>query len=252
MHDAYVLEWKYAPPTYIDGATELLSQHGLVTLREGKAEAVIGVADYPPDHSLRGLLHSDLEAMFLAAQVLSHERFELSKPSVVRVHPDGRRDAFLFPEGISLRLSVGQADITATDGSGRVVTDTRSERIKRRDWFLRTAVRFSGDPAVSAFLRSYSAAVNDPNNELVHLYEVRECLAKRFGGEHAAVAALGISRHRWSLLGRLANDEPIAQGRHRGRQLGALRSATSAELSEARTIAREMIDRYLSLLSPSP
>jgi hypothetical protein len=45
-----------------------------------------------------------------------------------------------------------------------------------------------------------------------------------------------------SLFGRLANDEPIRQGRHRGRSSGPLRDATELELEKCREISRRIID----------
>ena len=97
-------------------------------------------------------------------------------------------------------------------------------------------------------LKSYNASVNDPNNELVHLYEIRETLSKKFGGETVTREALGISRNEWSRLGQLANKEPLKQGRHRGKDVGQLRDATEGELKEARTIARALIEAYLKYL----
>jgi len=90
--------------------------------------------------------------------------------------------------------------------------------------------------------------VNDPNNELVHLYEIRDTLSKKFGGENAACQALNISAAQWSRLGQLANNEPLRQGRHRGKNPGALRDATEAELTEARDITRQFVEAFLEYL----
>jgi hypothetical protein len=91
--------------------------------------------------------------------------------------------------------------------------------------------------------------LREPGNELIHLYEIRDALSTKFGGERGVRAALlGISSSDWSMLGRLANDEPIRQGRHRGHHAGALRGATETELAQARAIARRMIDAYLRYL----
>jgi len=46
----------------------------------------------------------------------------------------------------------------------------------------------------------------------------------------------------------LANDEPLKQGRHRGRNLEILRDATEDELVEARNFTRELIGKYLDYL----
>ena len=69
---------------------------------------------------------------------------------------------------------------------------------------------------------SYVKAMQDPANELVHLFEIREAAWKHFGKKEAAVQkAFGIDKSKWrdfgwSELGRLANDASLRQGRHRG------------------------------------
>jgi len=90
--------------------------------------------------------------------------------------------------------------------------------------------------------------VNDSKNESVHLYEIRDELSRHFKGEKSARSATSIAKSQWSSLGRLSNDEPLSQGRHRGKSLGVLRDATKEELQEARSIARAMIEGFLNHL----
>jgi len=104
---------------------------------------------------------------------------------------------------------------------------------------------------VAALLASYTAAVNDPANELVYLYEIRDALSKRFKDDTSAREAMGLSRSEWSRLGQLANNDPLIQGRHRGKSFGALREASDEELSEARNIARKLVEAYLFYLEES-
>jgi hypothetical protein len=104
------------------------------------------------------------------------------------------------------------------------------------------------DKVVASMLASYNRAVNDPGNELVHLYEIRDALLTRFGGESIAQKTLAINSRQWSRLGQLANNDPLRQGRHRGKKLGELRDATESELKEARSIAFKMIEAYLNYL----
>jgi hypothetical protein len=104
----------------------------------------------------------------------------------------------------------------------------------------------SKDSTAEAVLRSYGAAVNDPANELIHLYEVREALKKKLGKR--ACKELKITDTQWSRLGRLANDLPLRQGRHRGKLHAELRNATPDELRQARGIAQKMIVEYLKYL----
>jgi len=93
-------------------------------------------------------------------------------------------------------------------------------------------------------LLSYDAGVRDPNNELVHLYEIRDALSTKFGGENSVRAALTITSAQWSRLGQLCNHEPLRQGRHRGKSGEAMRDASEAELAESRSIARAMIEAW--------
>jgi len=106
------------------------------------------------------------------------------------------------------------------------------------------------DAVVKGLLRSYSTALRDPANEFIHLYEIRDALAHRFGSAAKARSALGLKRRGWDRLGKLANDLPIKQGRHRGQSSGSLRDATETELQEARSIARNMIRQFLAYLNP--
>jgi hypothetical protein len=92
-----------------------------------------------------------------------------------------------------------------------------------------------------ALLASYSRSVLDPSNELVHLYEIRDALSKHFGNYQNACAALNISQAEWQRLGRLANIEPIKQGRHRGQYVAGRRDATRDELDKVRSLVRKWI-----------
>jgi hypothetical protein len=101
---------------------------------------------------------------------------------------------------------------------------------------------------------SYVKAMQDPADELVHLFEIREAAWKHFGKKEAAVQkAFGIDKSKWrdfgwSELGRLANDAPLRQGRHRGKHANQLRDATPEELAEARTIARRFIEAFAATI----
>lgn len=59
---------------------------------------------------------------------------------------------------------------------------------------------------------------------------------------------IGISASEWSQFGKLANDEPVREGRHRGKNIGPLRNATADELNTARKFTKKLILEYLKLL----
>jgi hypothetical protein len=245
MTAVYILEWTFTPTDYFEEPVDLACGYGSIHVENGKAEARVPADLYPPDHSLRNQLHMELDAQFLAAQVLSHKPYDLSKPSLSKLHLDGQKDSWVFPENCTMVINGGGADFVHKDAAGNVIRDTKQERIQRRIGFIQLAAHHLNNALAMALLRSYSAAVYDPRNELVHLYEIRDALSRQFGGEAAARSAVNITRAEWSRLGQLANNEPIIQGRHRGKSLGSLREATAVELSEAREIANKMIEGYL-------
>ena len=92
------------------------------------------------------------------------------------------------------------------------------------------------------------SSVKDPDNEFVHLYEIRDSLSERFGSKKSAIKKLGVTSNEWDEIGKLANALPLKQGRHRGKAVGALRDAEIAELEKARKSAAYLIEKYLEYL----
>lgn len=146
-------------------------------------------------------------------------------------------------------MRTSDCDAVLVDAAGNIKFDSKAERIKATKDFAELAARHANDALSLSLLKSYNAAIDDPSNAFVHLYEIRDALKKKFGGEGNACSTLKISRtHCWGRLGQLADGEPLLEGRHRGARVGKLRHATPAELDEARGIAREMIRKYLEWL----
>lgn len=244
-----MLDWTFSPPDYFEEPIEISRQDYAMTIADGQVHAKIDSAIYEAEPGLRDRLHQALNDRFLGVQLLTHRAYELSRPNVTRVHPDGRRDIFVTLEPISVKASVGRVDFRVTDKDGNVVADSKRERIEKKKSLAELiAAHRAKDVLLTSLLQSHAAAVRDPNNELVHLYEIRDALKTEFKGEHATRAALGIGRTQWSRFGALCNDEPLRQGRHRGENAGVLRDATEGELMEAREIARAMIEAYLQYL----
>ena len=251
MADEILLEWTYTPADLFEDRIELLVDACAFVIDAG---TVVGHApvegELPADlGSFFNTMHQRLDAAFLGAQILAHKAYKLSGPNnIVRLSSDGRRHAYVLAEVGTLNLSLGVVDVLIADGAGNVTVDTRAARIaRRRDIALKASAHIA-DPAANSILRSYSAAVNDPRNELIHLYEIRDAMQKHFRSKGKAMKALNVSSAEWGAIGRLACYEPLLQGRHRGEHPGALRPATVEELSEARAIGRKMIERYLAQL----
>jgi len=152
---------------------------------------------------------------------------------------------------MSVKGTVGTVDLRH-DKDGNIIANSKRDRIEKEKRLAELIASYlHRDTLLASLLRSQTAAVHDPDNELVHLYEIRDALGKKFGGEPAARTALGFSGAKWSRLGNLCNEEPLRQGRHRGKTGESLRDATEGELIEARGIALAMIEAYLQWLEVS-
>lgn len=244
----WFVEWTYSPPDYFEEPIRIVHEHYELTIQNGKAEARISAEHGDPRPKVLDQMNKDLNLRFVGIQLISHQQYELSRPLVYRRHPDGKRDIYFKIEDIVTMSSVS-ADFKIMGGKGNVVADSRAERIERKRYLATLAATHGGrDLVAKGILQSYSRAVKDPGNELIHLYEIRDALAKVFGGKQQAINALRVSEERWQELGRLANDAPLRQGRHRGKTPSGLRDASNDELDMARDIAREMVENYLKYL----
>jgi hypothetical protein len=252
MSTVVVLEWKFSPPDYFEAPIEIARDDYTLMIADGKAEARIDSAIYDANSSMRQSLHDALNDRFLGVQLLSHSAYELSRSTMTRVHSDGRRDIFLEVEPGRIVMTGHPVDFQVRDRNGNIVADSKRDRIEKKKSLADLVSSYrASDGTLASLLRSHDAAVRDPNNELVHLYEIREALSVKFGGEKTLRSTLGISSSDWSRFGELCNNQPLRQGRHRGKTGGALRDATEAELAEARGVARAMTEAYLRYLDTS-
>ena len=242
-----LLEWTYSPRDFFESPIEIARSDYTVDIGSGSISARLPASAFDVDTEIKKRLHDALFDRMRGIQLLTRKQFQLSKPRLTRIEPDGRRHIFMELEGAVLTLSGGLVDFTVTDAGGKIIRDTKQERLERKRELAELVAKYSStDKVLRAMLESYATSTSDPNNELVHLYEIREALSSAFGGDAKARSALGVTRTNWSRLGQLCNDEPLRQGRHRGKDIGALREATESELSEARDVAREIIEAYLA------
>lgn len=246
--DIIVLEWTFSPTDYFEELINLKRDDYEMVIGRGKVEAKIKPDVYGKNPNMREDLHRALNDRFLGVQLLTHKSYALSKASMYRLHPDGRKDVTLFAESSDLRTPVGTVDFIMTDENGNVLSDSKKNRVNKKKQLAELVEKYRrNNPTVSSLLNSYQASVNDPNNELVHLYEIRDTLSKKFGGDKAVRDTLDISHTHWSRFGQLADNMPLKQGRHRGK-FESLRDATEAELLEARNFARRLIEAYWEYL----
>lgn len=247
-----IVVWDFSPPNYFEEKITISRSDYTMIIENGKVEARTTAAIYDANASMRDTLYVALNDRFLGVQLLSHTPYVLSRPKVTKVHPNGRQEIFIELEGAQLEFSAGSLDVQVADQQGNVVSDSKADRIEEKKNLAELVTKYgSTDSVLGELLKSNSAGVRDPDNELVHLFEIQEALCKRFRNESAAMSTLSIDTPHWNRFGRICNDKNIRQGRHRGQNVRGLRDATDAELMEARGMARSMIEAYLQFLDSS-
>jgi hypothetical protein len=251
--DAFVvLEWKYSPPDYFESQIEIKEDDYTMIIANGKAEAKIDSAVYDATPSMRDTLHDMLNSRFLGVQLCNHKVYVLLSPDTVHVHTDGHKNRIVELKGhIECKCYVG-VDIKVCDKDGNVVGDSKRDRIEKVNGIADLVSKHRKDAALMSLLKSHDASLRDPDDGLVHLYEIRDALCRKFSSEDAVRSALKIPKSKLSRFRQLCNDEPLRQGRHRGKKYETLRDATGAELSEVHAISITMIEAYVHYLEMIP
>lgn len=241
--DRTEIEWNYTPADFFEAPYRTSRADYELLLEGGVARATLRVPQ-EIDAGLQKRITSDVAAVLRSRQLLTHRPFQLHAPRVLQVR-GGKRNTVVSlrsAEAVTVGMSV---DAVVTDSTGNVIADTRAERIRSQTDFIdAVAPKAARSPVLISLLESYSRAVEDPANELVHLYEIRDAIVKHHGNEQAARTTLGISSGEWSRFGKLANAEPVEEGRHRGRHPSGRRPATREELAEVRATASRLIEAF--------
>jgi hypothetical protein len=249
MVQQIVIEWNYKPKDYFESRIVVEHDSFKIIVDSGHAEARIGPEYLDKIDKLIIELNEDLKSRFLAVQVVTHVPYTLSNPSRYDLRKDGTKNIYLQSKPLKFSVSLGTVDIVIRDADGNVVSDTKQERIDKKKWFAETAAEFRAkDKILDQMLKSYSASVSDPKNELVYLYEIRDSAVAKFQTSSNAKKILNITHKEWNLLGLLANRTPLKQGRHRGENPGSLRNAEGSELEQARKIAAKIVENYMIYL----
>ena len=248
MIEKIVVEWNYEPKDYFEDNITIEYDNYEIEINPGIASARIAPQYIDKIDEIINELNQDLESRFLAVQVMTHQKYNLSKPSRYDLKKDGSKNLYLQVEEMICVTSLS-ADLIVHDANGNVISDTKKERIDKKKWFSETSAKFRIiDQTLNQMLKSYSSSVSDPNNEMVYLYEIREAASKKFGGDNNAKSKLGITKNEWSDFGLITNKKPLLQGRHRGSNVGRLRQADVSELDTVREIASKIVENYMILL----
>jgi hypothetical protein len=239
--DRTQLEWMYKPSDLFEAAYRSANPEYDLVVEDGRAIATLTVPQDPVREHLQEQIEAHVVSLFQVRQLQVHREYTLGRARVYQ-HEAGRKSVSIRC-GLALSVeSAGQLDMVLRDTTGKILRDTKAERIIAHTSLLDSiAPKLTRSTVLRTLFTSYSRSVSDPTNELVHLYEIRDALSKHYGGAHKARGALKITTAEWQHLGVLANVEPLEQGRHRGNQIAGRRPASSGELEDARSIVRGWI-----------
>lgn len=243
------LEWTYTPKNYLEEPVQITGDQYNLLITEGVAVAIIEPSLFAQKKDINERLTALVESRLQAVQIMKHSEYALSRPSRTEITDDGKRNVFLEIQSAVMKMTAGHVGLIVTDKNGNIITDTKKERLDKQKWFAESVAKHRGhDKTLAQILRSYHHSVGDPDNELVHLYEVRDALSLEFGGQKNALSRLGITQDEWDTIGVIANVRPLKQGRHRGKSVGILRDAEQSELEAVRKCVSNLIERYLVYL----
>ena len=239
------ITWTYTPKDFFEAELRAPALRGDLVLTGGSAKLSATGREKEDRRNVIREATECLRRVMNARAILVGRSYELSEAQSVEIDSEGRKHYVLLVNSVRQEERVGNVDIVHTDSSGKVLRDTKRQRIaEEASYVQRLAAAAETLPTLQRMFASFVKSFDDPNNALVHLYEVREAAAEYFGAEKDARATLGVTKSAWSRLGELANHVPLAEGRHRGSSGASLRSATQAELQEAREVAKSIIDAF--------
>ncbi|TPG94638.1 hypothetical protein EAH72_17000 [Pseudomonas caspiana] len=245
MGSKAILEWSYIPSDLIDGVLDFEKYGGKMVAQDGRAKAEFDECDYRADTDLAGKLLQALQAKIAPIERRKHRAAQFSTlPTLTVMRSDGVSEVYLE----------GNASVTITEHlvlqlirDGVVIVDSAQERADEEMRQGEKLERHADDALLSRMLASHRNAMNDRNDEFVHLYEILDALEKKFGKLHRVADALAFDVSRLRAFQACCNT-PTTASRHRGNVSGPLRSPTQGEYETARSVAWDLVMAYATFL----
>lgn len=247
------LKWVYSPTNFFETRmVDVISGFDHV-IDKGKIAISMALDEYNNSPDIQKTLNNRLTSIFLGAILTSQKPFELTYIGRETAFQDGKREYILEAASGIYTMTLGTINGVVIGPNGEIKGDTKAESVKKQRLFADLSVKYRDtDSIVDSILASFEKSLIYPEAALVHLYEIRDALARKFSGGDTAKRELGISNKPWNRLGYLADVEPLNQGRHSGKHIGQLRDASEGEIEEARNIAIMMVEAYFFYLETHP
>jgi hypothetical protein len=247
-----VLSWQYEPIDYFDDKLHFDFNGFKIEVSSGLINAEITSFDITNLSTLQKSLIVAIESPFIARRIIYDKEYSIGIATTTFKNKYGVSGAYISVPNATICIKAFPPEIMLIDANGVVLSDTKKDR-DNQEAALRELLltNMSKDRALRRMVKSYLTAMSDHSNELLYLYEIRDAASEIFQGAHKARKRLCVPESDWQYLGKIANESPVLEGRHRGKHLDDLRSATHEEKIRARGIALDIIIKYINIINGS-
>lgn len=244
MNRKVELEWNYTPKDILESDHELDFNGTKIQFSKGKVVIITNQHTLQENPFFVTNAENTVKNYLNGYSIQRHTPYKLSRKNTKYFNQDGSVSKSITVKTITHKLTLSSnVEFRITDKDGILIRDSKQEKIQKEKSlaFLISSVEGENQRLIDSYLN----AINDKENELVHLYEIRDFVSEKLGGKYKAIKKLPISLDDWDLLGEIANYRPILEGRHRGKHEGNLRNVTAEELELSRDIAKKILFGYL-------
>lgn len=242
--------WTYKPKDFFTDSIFVEEADYIISIKDGKVELIVEAADDDEVSDTHSKYEYLIESFFMRALLNKRMDYELKVSTLKSKNDDGSSTIYMKmnPIKVSLTTSIVKLGILDEDGN-EIIDDEEYKKRKQYELLEKLQKALNKTELLKGLFDSYKNSIKDPENELVHLYEIRDGLHRYFGSNSNSISALGMTAKEWNDLGRLCNGLPLNEGRHRGLYLDQLRDATKEEMKIAREISIKMIEAFIQYLS---
>lgn len=246
-----IFEWQYLPAN-LSGLEQRFDALGAtLVIDRGTARAEMDESQFRAAPDIGDTLLLVIKARVAPFEHLAGTSLAFHHPPALTItHDDGRPTEIHAQGHASVRIT-DHMHFQLVDKNGIVTFDSELDSLNGAQAKAELLTKHATDSLLSRLLVSLGQSRNDPDDEFIHLYEILEALATRFGHNQRICGALGVDLDQVKNFHRVCNSLTTAS-RHRGLAKAPLVRPDATQYSFARGFAWELIVAYATWLdSPS-
>ena len=233
------INWSYKPTDFFKEKQKLDFEDCTVELSEGMVTARLQSKKVTDVGNVADEITKPVRYLFWCAQFKNNKPYSLSDQMDVTVADPATESAGAVDPGIR-----ESPNVTIHDQHG----DGTGDSTEKSDGSIHRCLKWiQTDETARSLMESFHNSINEPQNTIIRLFDIRNTLQKKFHGK--ARETLKIPEKTWNEFEELARDVSVQQSRQRRSHVDNItRKATSKELIMARNFARKMITSYFDYL----